>query len=230
MSLKSATTRCGLAAVALLSATGLAACGAGQISQTANQVPAVDGASANSEDGFIHLRDVTIHPATSGKDGAIKFAVTNDYPKGKDIKLESITVGSDKVDISGDATIKSTCQLIGDGKAQISTMAPGQVPAESAASVTTTAAAEASETAVAATTTAAAPSTAKAAAGATTDPKNCVTYVVTAYDGTPTAGTAVNVTFSFDAGKVSVDAPVAAPTPKAGEAAAETSEAHSHSH
>ena len=62
MSLKSASLRSGIAIVAAGSALALSACSAGQISQTANQVPAVDGGAANAEDNNITLRDVTVQP------------------------------------------------------------------------------------------------------------------------------------------------------------------------
>ena len=59
MTLKSVVRRGALATVAAASAVALAACGAGQISQTANQVAAVDGAQNVQEaiPGGIAIRE-----------------------------------------------------------------------------------------------------------------------------------------------------------------------------
>lgn len=52
------------AATALVAATALAACGTGQISQTADQASAVNGSSVNV--GHLALRDVNIQASQSG--------------------------------------------------------------------------------------------------------------------------------------------------------------------
>ena len=75
MTLKSVVRRGALATVAAASAVALAACGAGQISQTANQVAAVDGAQNVQEavPGGVAIRDAHIIVDPESGDAALKF-------------------------------------------------------------------------------------------------------------------------------------------------------------
>ncbi|MER7003131.1 hypothetical protein ABT297_08805 [Dactylosporangium sp. NPDC000555] len=62
--------RAGLLATAALGAGLLSACGAGQITQTDTQVPAVPGVNVNSKDGQIALRDGFVAYANEYKTGS----------------------------------------------------------------------------------------------------------------------------------------------------------------
>jgi copper(I)-binding protein len=97
----------GLAACGLAAAVTLSACGAGQISQTATQEPAVNGASANV--GPISLRNIHLRAAQSsdyvepGHDAELLFVAVNTSPDTND-KLLSITSDIGTVDLSGGDT------------------------------------------------------------------------------------------------------------------------------
>lgn len=91
----------------------LASCGAGQISQTANQVAAVDGASGGSEDNTIVVRDVTVHVDANGTAG-VKFAAINQDPSDATHTLKSVTVDGTAAKLDGSTEIASECSLLGD--------------------------------------------------------------------------------------------------------------------
>ena len=80
-----------LAAVAVASALALTGCSAGQITQTSNQVAAVDGATAFTEDRELSVQDATVILAEDGQ-AAVKFTVTNQDRSMKDHTLKSVTV------------------------------------------------------------------------------------------------------------------------------------------
>lgn len=95
MTLKSVVRRGALATVAAASAVALAACGAGQISQTANQVAAVDGAQNVQEavPGGVAIRDAHIIVDPESGDAALKFSVTNQERSNDAVyTLESVEV------------------------------------------------------------------------------------------------------------------------------------------
>lgn len=131
MTLKSVVRRGALATVAAASAVALAACGAGQISQTANQVAAVDGAQNEQEavPGGIAIRDAHIIVDPESGDAALKFSATNQERANDAVyTLESIEVeGAGEVKLSpvtstksyeaaaeGDQSIPRDCQLVAD--------------------------------------------------------------------------------------------------------------------
>ncbi|STC99239.1 hypothetical protein [Corynebacterium renale] len=104
-----------LIAVAAVSALGLSACSAGQVSQTATQVAAVDGAEKDSESGSIALRDVTVLVNPDGT-SALKFVAIN-QEKGQDAKthrLQSISVDGKPVTFDAVPPLKPTGTLVAD--------------------------------------------------------------------------------------------------------------------
>lgn len=131
MTLKSVVRRGALATVAAASAVALAACGAGQISQTANQVAAVDGAQ-NEQDaipGGVAIRDAHIVVDPDSGDAALKFSVTNQERANDAVyTLQSIEVeGVGDVQLSpvastksyeaaskGEKSIPRDCQMVAD--------------------------------------------------------------------------------------------------------------------
>ena len=116
-------TRSALAIAVIGAASlGLTGCGAGQISQTADQVAAVDGASAETEDGAIQIRDVTVS-VTDTQQASLKFTAVNDEKNsGESIQLESVAIDGTPVTVSGNKIINSGCSLIVDSQKMITAM------------------------------------------------------------------------------------------------------------
>lgn len=105
---RAATTRASLALGALLVAGALAGCGAGQISQTATQEPAVNGTSgtvANLALRNVHVQAVeTVDAVQPGKSVPLILSVSNQSPDTPD-KLVSITSNVGSVSLTGDTTV-----------------------------------------------------------------------------------------------------------------------------
>lgn len=104
----------GLAIGGLLVATALTSCGAGQISQTATQAPAVNGTAGGT--GNIVLRDVHLQAVQTGdalRPGTsvdLVFTATNQSPDSPD-KLVGITSDIGTVSVTGDATVPPSGSL-----------------------------------------------------------------------------------------------------------------------
>ena len=92
-SLNSAARRGAIMTVAALSALALASCSAGQVTQTSTQAAAVDGANADTENGEIAVRDVTIHVTEDGEAG-LKFTAINQDTSHTTLIITSSTPGS----------------------------------------------------------------------------------------------------------------------------------------
>jgi copper(I)-binding protein len=101
---------CGLAA-----AIALSGCGAGQVSQTATQEPAVNGTSATL--GTIALRNIHLRAVQStdyvqpGRDVELIFTAVNTSPDVND-KLVSITSDVGTVSLTGDTTVPAGGVLV----------------------------------------------------------------------------------------------------------------------
>ncbi|MBG9276551.1 hypothetical protein BKD86_0206630 [Corynebacterium diphtheriae] len=118
-SLKSAARRGAMISVAVASALTLASCSAGQITQTSDQVAAVDGSEIDNANGTIALRDVTISLTEQGQAG-VKFTAINQDNSNKEHVLKSITVDGTKATIDGDTKLASDCSIVGGIKAEMS--------------------------------------------------------------------------------------------------------------
>ncbi|MBG9325921.1 hypothetical protein [Corynebacterium belfantii] len=118
-SLKSAARRGAMISVAAASALALTSCSAGQITQTSDQVAAVDGSEVDNANGTIALRDVTISLTEQGQAG-VKFTAINQDNSNKEHVLKSITVDGTKATIDGDTKLASDCSIVGGIKAEIS--------------------------------------------------------------------------------------------------------------
>lgn len=116
--LKSAARRGGVVSAAALSALLLASCSAGQVTQTSDQVAAVDGASTDSEDEAVALRDVTVIVADSGE-AALKFTAINQDTNQAPHRLQSVSVNGKPVRVEQTPEIKPGCSLVADSAAGI---------------------------------------------------------------------------------------------------------------
>ena len=151
MAFKSVLRRSALVTVSAASAVALAACGAGQISQTANQHPAVDGAmnagedaagkgaeNSNSALGFINIRDAHILVDPEAGTAGLKFSASNQQRATESVyKLESITVeGIGEVELKkvaetpsfaksakGENSLPRECQIVAGPKSVIDPLA-----------------------------------------------------------------------------------------------------------
>ena len=107
--------RAAVAAVAGCATLALVGCSAGQITQTSNQVAAVDGASGSTEDGALAVRDVMVVLAEDGQ-AAVKFTATNQDTSMKDHTLQSVDVDGQKATLSNTGTISYNCALVADSR------------------------------------------------------------------------------------------------------------------
>lgn len=112
-SLNSAARRGAIMTVAALSALALASCSAGQISQTSTQEAAVDGANANSENGEVAVRDVTIHVTEEGEAG-LKFTAINQDTSHTTHTLESVSIDGTEVEMDDPSPLERDCALVAD--------------------------------------------------------------------------------------------------------------------
>ncbi|MCZ9294415.1 hypothetical protein [Corynebacterium meitnerae] len=112
-SLKPVIRRAGAVSIAAASAVLLAACSAGQVTQTSSQVAAVNGASAQTEDGSITVQDVTIVLDENG-DAAVKFTASNqDYDR-HEHKLQSVAVNGETVEMTTPEPMGYNCSIVGN--------------------------------------------------------------------------------------------------------------------
>jgi copper(I)-binding protein len=104
-----------LAACGVAAAVALSGCGAGQVSQTATQEPAVNGTLATV--GPIALRNVHLRAAQTtdyvepGRDAELLFVAVNNSPDVND-KLVSVTSDIGTVSLSGDTSVPANGVLV----------------------------------------------------------------------------------------------------------------------
>ena len=104
-----------LAACGIAAAIALSGCGAGQVSQTATQEPAVNGTLATV--GPIALRNIHLRATQStdyvepGSDAELLFVAANNSPDVND-KLVSVTSDIGTVSLSGDTSVPANGVLV----------------------------------------------------------------------------------------------------------------------
>ena len=109
----------GLAACGLAAAVTLTGCGAGQISQTANQLPAVNGTAATIGDSKagIDLRNIYLRAKQTrdfvkpGNMAELVFVAVNKSPESAD-KLVSIQSSTGEVMVRGDGAVPAGGALL----------------------------------------------------------------------------------------------------------------------
>ena len=114
-SLKSAARRGAIISVTAVSALALASCSAGQITQTADKVAAVDGASASTDDNKVAVRDVTILVEPNGT-AALKFTAVNQGYDTDVISLESVEVDGQRVEMDKAQPLHRDQSIIADSQ------------------------------------------------------------------------------------------------------------------
>jgi copper(I)-binding protein len=207
---------------------GIVGCGAGQVAQTAEMEPAVNG--NQGQVGHMLLRDVMVAFPETGE----AYRAGDDAP----LVLTIANVGSTDDELTGVTSPAGEVELVGNPKIPagfaLQVVAPGDNPAASAASSSESETAPAtSETSGSQTTGAGSSSTATSGSntsGSSAPPQTTTTteapapdvvgtisLVITGLKGDLPYGKTVPVTFEFaKAGKVTVALPVGAPsTPRA---------------
>ena len=114
-SLKSAARRGAIISVTAVSALALASCSAGQVTQTADKVAAVDGASASTDDNKVAVRDVTILVEPDGS-AALKFSAVNQGYDTDVISLESVKVDGQRVEMDKAQPLHRNQSIIADSQ------------------------------------------------------------------------------------------------------------------
>ncbi|MDK8455515.1 hypothetical protein QP958_08890 [Corynebacterium marquesiae] len=114
-SLKSAARRGAIISVTAVSALALASCSAGQVTQTADKVAAVDGASASTDDNKVAVRDVTILVEPDGS-AALKFSAVNQGYDTDVISLESVKVDGQRVEMDKAQPLHRDQSIIADSQ------------------------------------------------------------------------------------------------------------------
>jgi copper(I)-binding protein len=202
-------------AIGVSALLGIVGCGAGQVAQTADMEPAVNGNTGQV--GNILLRDVMVafpgndEPYLAGDDAPLVLTIAN--VGSPDDELTSVTSPAGDVEIIGSAKIPAHFAL------QVVT--PADNPAAPAASSSETASSETSDAASSSTETSGSNTTGSSAPPQTTttteepapDVVGTISLVITDLKGDLPYGKTVPVTFEFaHAGKITVELPVGAPS------------------
>lgn len=236
-----------IAAIGVAVALGTTGCGAGQISQTANQLPAVNGGNANASWGPVEVRNVQIiYPAANaaevfGNGGPFDLSFTavnsGDIQVYKLTKVEVTQAGapsSAKVTLSAQPVIPAGVAIRAGNPANVFATSSSAAPTTSASQSPTSAAPESSATESATPTT-------STATGEISAPRLGESAISASIDGTGksvAAGLTTELTFYFqmkdangnwvDAGTVTADAavdstvlPTRVDAPRGGEPAGE---------
>lgn len=191
---------------------GIVGCSAGQVAQTADMEPAVDG--NQGQVGTLLLRNVLVaypaegKPYRAGDDAPLELTIANTGTV--DDELVGVTTPAGRVEITGTAKIP--------GQSAIEVVAPSGNPAASSSEKTTTGT-SAPETTGSATTGTESPSVTETTTTVEVPPDvvGTISVVITGLTGDLPLGKNVPVTFEFrHAGSVTVLLPVGAPsTPRA---------------
>jgi len=221
-------------AIGVSALLGVVGCGAGQVAQTAEMEPAVNGNMGQV--GNLKLRDVMVafpengEPYRVGEEAPLLLTIAN--TGGEDDELVGVTSPAGEVRIIGNAKIpaRSALQVVLPADNPSAPTASSSEPssAESSASSEPESSSESSSTAE---TTESAPVTSETSTGAAStsvtatltqteeapDVVGMISLVISELTGDLPFGKTVPVTFEFaNAGKVTVSLPVAAPsTPRA---------------
>jgi copper(I)-binding protein len=210
-------------AIGVSALLGVVGCSAGQVAQTAEMEPAVNGNSGQV--GSLLLRDVVVaypengEPYRAGEDAPLTLTIVN--VGGDDDELTEVTTEAGEVEIVGNARIP--------GRTSLAVVLPADNPSASSAEATTTTTTtttteeSTSETSEAPTSETGTSGSQPPSSGTSTPPVTTteeetpdvvgtISLVITGLTGDLPFGKRVDVTFKFaNAGEVTVSLPVAAP-------------------
>jgi len=216
-------------AIGVSALLGVVGCSAGQVAQTAEMEPAVNGNMGQV--GDLKLRDVMVafpengEPYRVGEEAPLLLTIANTGGEGDE--LVGVTSPAGEVEIIGNAKIpaRTALQVVlpADNPSAPSSAPSSEAPASSeseSSSESAPSTTEESETGTSETSTGAAPTSVTATLTQTEEAPDVVgmiSLVITGLTGDLPFGKNVPVTFEFaNAGKVTVLLPVAAPsTPRA---------------
>lgn len=103
--------RTALAVLAVGVALGASACGAGQSSQTASQMAAVDGGSGQA--GDVHVNDFQVVLPEGGGEAKVGFAVSfTGTGFGEPVRLERVEVDGKQVQVEGAQPLERGCTFV----------------------------------------------------------------------------------------------------------------------
>ncbi|MEZ2122914.1 MULTISPECIES: hypothetical protein [unclassified Corynebacterium] len=105
--------------VAVAASLTLSACSSGQISQTASQVAAVDGARADTTDGKLAVRGVTVE-VSGTPTAALRFTLVNQDTDMTVHTLKGASVNGEKVTLKGDTELSRDCSLVAGSREYLS--------------------------------------------------------------------------------------------------------------
>jgi copper(I)-binding protein len=232
----------GSTVLALGAALVLAGCGAGQLTQTSSQEPAVNGAYAQAKALFIRNAALQYPPNNqayaAGSSGALSLTIVN--TGGTDDELVSVTSdAAASAEIQGSKLIVAMNSLVvalpeqtgatGGDSASV-TSSPTTSPTTTSSSPATTSSGSTSSTSTSSTSTSSTSSTTTPPPAPTTSAAPVevgkATIVLKDFNRPVWPGQTVKVTFVFrDSGPVTFDLPIAAPAKPRGDVHTEAAEA-----
>lgn len=121
-SLQTAARRGGIVSAAALSALALAACSAGQVTQTSSQVAAVDGAFGGDQALGVSVKDVTVLVDDTTGEASLKFIASNQDPSGEEYTLESVEVDGQPAQLEDVEPLGENCILVADSETHLEQM------------------------------------------------------------------------------------------------------------
>jgi copper(I)-binding protein len=202
---------------------GIVGCGAGQVAQTAEMEPAVNG--NQGQVGHLLLRDVMVafpengEPYRAGDDAPLVLTIANGGST--DDELTGVSSPAGEVEIIGDAKIPASFALQvvapADNPAAPSSSESSESSSESSVTGTSTSGAETTGTSTSSTGTSSGSSAPPQTTTTTEEPApdvvGTISLVIKGLKGDLPYGKTVPVTFEFaKAGRVTVNLPVASPT------------------
>ena len=107
--------RTALVVLAVGAALGASACSAGQVSQTANQVAAVDG--GRGEAGDLAVNDLQVVVPQNGGEARVGFVASfSGYGLGESVSLDSVEIDGTPVQLGETQPLERGCSIVVDAR------------------------------------------------------------------------------------------------------------------
>lgn len=114
--LKNTAVRSALALVAAGSLLAATACSAGQVTQTADQVAAVNGVATDVSHLILNDAAIVVDPDNKL---AVKVTISNTENEGRQVTLQSITVNGQQATLGGESSVQAGANLVLDYPAAV---------------------------------------------------------------------------------------------------------------